>query len=112
VGLGVHRTFLGEGVRDQLCLAPLDQGFGRGDCSGLIASGSSGNECLHLDGKGTRQLRVMVLTASTAWTSAALVATTSVLMRTPLAQRDEGPLRRLGPPRLARSGQSLLHYVP
>jgi hypothetical protein len=61
VGLGVHRTFLGEGVRDQLGLAPLDQGFGCGGCSGLIASGSSGNERFHLDGKGTRQLRVMVL---------------------------------------------------
>ena len=50
-------------MRDQLALAPPDQGERRGAGSGQIAPVRGVDQCLHLDGKSTGQLCVMTLDA-------------------------------------------------
>jgi hypothetical protein len=61
LGPRVHGLLFCERVRDELGVTPPDQGIGGGAGPRQIATGRSLDQRLHPDGKGTGELRVMIL---------------------------------------------------
>jgi len=89
--LGVHGLLLGQRMGDQLGLAPPDQGVGCGAGTWQIAPGRGVDKRLHLDGKGTGQLCVMILDGLDGPGIRGTGCDNDGTHETPPTQRDEAP---------------------